>query len=168
MGFSLHSSQIPLIDTMSQYAHLSTPDPEFLELASKLPAAPQGPMTVASVRHLMHNMLVPQVLDTLRPQLPAGSFRATSLVNTRDHSFTESAYRVQDRQIAVEAGEITVRCIQPVPRDDESGGFPVLVWMHGGGGHFMFLSSRLTWSNDFAAQAGSLGISTWTISTSES
>ncbi|KAJ7117020.1 Alpha/Beta hydrolase protein [Mycena epipterygia] len=34
---------------MSQYAHLSTPDPEFLELASKLPAAPQGPMTVANV-----------------------------------------------------------------------------------------------------------------------
>ncbi|KAI0632567.1 Alpha/Beta hydrolase protein [Trametes polyzona] len=43
----------------------------------------------------------------------------------------DSAYEVQDRMIAVEGGEITVRCLVPVVEDEQET-FPVLVNMHGG------------------------------------
>ncbi|KAH9852852.1 Alpha/Beta hydrolase protein [Lenzites betulinus] len=44
----------------------------------------------------------------------------------------ESAYVLQDRKVAVEGGEIIVRCVVPVVEDDVER-FPVLVNIHGGG-----------------------------------
>jgi hypothetical protein len=49
--------------------------------------------------------------------------------------FADSSYRVFDRQIPVDGGEITVRCCHPIPQENESAGFPILVFMHGGGTH---------------------------------
>ncbi|KAJ7710493.1 Alpha/Beta hydrolase protein [Mycena rosella] len=101
---------------MSQYSHLSTPDPEFLEVASKLPPpATAGPLDVASQRHLMTTMVVPRILQTFRPLLPA-----------------ESSYRIRNLDIPVDDGTIAIRCVQPIARDDEDS-FPLLVWFHGGG-----------------------------------
>ncbi|KAJ7800620.1 Alpha/Beta hydrolase protein [Mycena olivaceomarginata] len=103
---------------MAEYAHLSTPDPEFSVLWSKLQAAypPPGTITVASQRHAMTSIVNPKVMDNLRPHLPPGS-----------------AYRVTEDQVPVDGGKIAVRCIEPVPQDDETAGFPLLVWFHGGG-----------------------------------
>ncbi|KAJ7110518.1 Alpha/Beta hydrolase protein [Mycena epipterygia] len=103
---------------MSQYAHLSTPDPEFLDAWSKLPTAvtQPGPIEIATQRHYMTAVAVPQIKETLRPHLPP-----------------DSSYSVENRIIPVDGGEISIRCIQPVPRADETGGFPILVWLHGGG-----------------------------------
>ncbi|KAJ6563678.1 Alpha/Beta hydrolase protein [Mycena vulgaris] len=102
---------------MAQYAHLSILDPEFKEVMSKMQASSTkpGPPDLATLRHQMRAMAV-LTMDSRRPHLPA-----------------ESAYRVSDRTIPVDEGEITIRCIQPVPRGDETAGFPVLVWLHGGG-----------------------------------
>ena len=42
----------------------------------------------------------------------------------------ESDYRVEERTVPVEGGEILVRCIFPTAA---GGPFPLLVWYHGGG-----------------------------------
>ncbi|KAJ7765123.1 Alpha/Beta hydrolase protein [Mycena olivaceomarginata] len=101
---------------MAEYAHLSTPDPEFSILWSKLQAAypPPGTITVASQRHAMTSIVNPKVMDNLRPHLPPGS-----------------AYRVTEDQVPVDGGKIAVRCIEPVPQDDETAGFPLLVGSRG-------------------------------------
>ncbi|KAH9852858.1 Alpha/Beta hydrolase protein [Lenzites betulinus] len=44
----------------------------------------------------------------------------------------ESAYILQDKKVAVEGGEIIVRCVVPVVEDDTER-FPVFVNIHGGG-----------------------------------
>ncbi|ETW79838.1 Esterase/lipase/thioesterase [Heterobasidion irregulare TC 32-1] len=91
---------------MSQYAHLSTPDPEYAALKASLQMQPDL-LTMRAVGVQM------------RAARPAPSLPA-------DHD-----YRVEDRQISVEGGEITVRCYMPTP---VAGGiFPLLVWYHGGG-----------------------------------
>ncbi|KAJ7476453.1 Alpha/Beta hydrolase protein [Mycena latifolia] len=102
---------------MSQYAQLSTPDPELLEILSKLPPLePSGPMDVEIQRNFMTNVAVPRIQEGHRPHLPPAA-----------------AYSVSNRTVRVEGGEIPIRCIQPVPREGENGGFPILVWLHGGG-----------------------------------
>ncbi|KAJ6522228.1 Alpha/Beta hydrolase protein [Mycena vulgaris] len=101
---------------MSQYSHLSAPDPEFMEVWSKLPPSPPGPIDLATQRHAIKNILVPQIMEGFRPQLPA-----------------DTAYRVVNRTIPVDGGEIAIRCIQPTPQEGEDAEFPVLVWIHGGG-----------------------------------
>lgn len=45
---------------------------------------------------------------------------------------SESAYILQDKNVAVEGGEIIVRCVVPVVEDDTER-FPVFVNIHGGG-----------------------------------
>ncbi|GBE82847.1 AB hydrolase superfamily protein [Sparassis crispa] len=50
----------------------------------------------------------------------------------KDRLPAESAYRVEDHKIAVEDGEITVRCLTPTTGDAEER-FPLLIWFHGGG-----------------------------------
>ncbi|KAJ6537143.1 Alpha/Beta hydrolase protein [Mycena capillaripes] len=100
---------------MSQYAHLSTPDPEFKELIPNLLVLAHGPMDIAAQREQVRTIVTPLIMETHRPHLPA-----------------ESSYRLEDRKVIVDGGEITVRCIQPIPKAGETGGFPVLVYIHGG------------------------------------
>ncbi|KAJ7110493.1 Alpha/Beta hydrolase protein [Mycena epipterygia] len=91
---------------MSQYAHLSTSDPEFLDAWSKLPmvVTQPAPIEISTQRHYMTAVAVPQIKETLEPHLPP-----------------DSSYSVENRTIP------------PVPRANESGGFSILVWLHGGG-----------------------------------
>ncbi|TFY78746.1 hypothetical protein EWM64_g5266 [Hericium alpestre] len=47
---------------------------------------------------------------------------------------SESTYRVEDHQIPVEGGEVTIRCLTPTPAGapkDQT--FPLFFWAHGGG-----------------------------------
>lgn len=51
-----------------------------------------------------------------------------------DQIVLESEYRLEDRSIPVENGEISVRCLFPTPSGNSSKGpYPLLVWYHGGG-----------------------------------
>ena len=45
----------------------------------------------------------------------------------------DSEYRVEDRKVPVEGGEITVRTVVPTPAGAKDKKFPLLVWYHGGG-----------------------------------
>ncbi|KAJ7710494.1 hypothetical protein B0H17DRAFT_1027141 [Mycena rosella] len=69
-------------------------------------------------RQAMSAIVVRRIMETLRPDLP-----------------TESSYDILERNIAVDGGEILVRCIRPVPREHEGKEFPILVWFHGGREH---------------------------------
>ncbi|KAJ7664676.1 Alpha/Beta hydrolase protein [Mycena polygramma] len=103
---------------MSNYAHLSTPNPEFAEVWAKVQALypPPGAIHVNSQRHAMDTIAVPKIMEFFEPKLPP-----------------HTAYRVTNNAVGVENGEIMVRCIQPVAQDEERGSFPLLVWIHGGG-----------------------------------
>ncbi|KAJ7290522.1 Alpha/Beta hydrolase protein [Mycena rebaudengoi] len=104
---------------MAQYAHLSTPDPEFLDLISKMPVPEVPPeFTVETLRAQIRDMVIPHTQAYRRPHLPA-----------------DTAYTVKDHTVPVEGGEILVRCIHPTPVEGESAakGFPLFFWAHGGG-----------------------------------
>ncbi|KAJ7686606.1 Alpha/Beta hydrolase protein [Mycena olivaceomarginata] len=100
---------------MSQYAHLSDPDPEFSDALLKLPIPPPPLDLLQAMRSLMTD-LASKTKTHNRPKLP-----------------DESSYSVEDCKIAVEGGEITIRCIKPTPTGGEVPEFPVLFWAHGGG-----------------------------------
>ncbi|KAJ7142953.1 Alpha/Beta hydrolase protein [Mycena epipterygia] len=71
-------------------------------------------------------------METHRPRLPAGEFVLLSLRLIGWFISADSSYRVEDRKVTVDGGEIAVRCIQPIPKAEETEGFPVLVYIHGG------------------------------------
>ncbi|KAJ7111031.1 Alpha/Beta hydrolase protein [Mycena epipterygia] len=100
---------------MSQYAHLSDPDPEFSDALSKLPIPPAPLDLLQAMRNLMTD-LASKTKTHNRHKLP-----------------DESSYSVEDCKIAVEGGEITIRCTKPTPTSGEVPEFPVLFWAHGGG-----------------------------------
>jgi acetyl esterase/lipase len=121
---------------MSEYVHHSTPDLEFKELLPNLPAPAHGPIDIAAQREQVRTIVTPLIMETHRPRLPAGELMPSSLSGSGFiHWFisAESSYRLEDRKVTVDGGEITVRCIQPIPKAGETGGFPVLVYIHGGG-----------------------------------
>ncbi|KAJ7244641.1 Alpha/Beta hydrolase protein [Mycena haematopus] len=96
---------------MSQYSHLSEPDPE-------LPNIPPntGPLTPDH----------PDYVPTLRQLVAQMKGDATVLPD-------ESTYTVENLTIAVEGGEIGIRTISPTPVANEAPEYPVLVNFHGGG-----------------------------------
>ncbi|KAJ7162681.1 Alpha/Beta hydrolase protein [Mycena crocata] len=100
---------------MSQYSHLSQPDPELLPYLSALPppgdAAPAP--DVATQRRGMDGF-IPFIIDHYKDKMPDAS-----------------KYVVKHHTIPVEGGEISLRSITPSSHGDET--FPVLVWYHGGG-----------------------------------
>ncbi|KAI0326104.1 hypothetical protein GY45DRAFT_1348526 [Cubamyces sp. BRFM 1775] len=106
---------------MSLLAHLAAPDPELGPLIAKL--GPPAPLT--------DDPLV------LRKQFEAASFLHQA--EWEDRLPPASDYRVEEHTVPADAGgpgedrEITVRCYTPTSRDGGDGGFPLLVWFHGGG-----------------------------------
>ncbi|KAF7341796.1 Esterase/lipase/thioesterase [Mycena sanguinolenta] len=93
---------------MSQYAHLSEPDPELPQLPRN--AGPLPADYIQTVRQFVSNVAVD------RTALPP-----------------DSTYIVENRTIAVEGGEIAIRTISPTPVAGEEAEYPVLVFFHGGG-----------------------------------
>jgi hypothetical protein len=67
---------------MAEHADLSTLDPEFADLWSKVQAFYPAPGTidVASQREAMTSIVIPKIMATLRPQLPLGERRDNSSV----------------------------------------------------------------------------------------
>ncbi|KAJ6566602.1 Alpha/Beta hydrolase protein [Mycena capillaripes] len=103
---------------MSQYSHLSEPDPELAPCLSGMTQADYSallPAHIPAVRQQAHAGMVPSILDRYRPHLPP-----------------DSTYTVETHKVAVDGGEIDVRVIIPRPEDKRQK-FPVLVWLHGGG-----------------------------------
>ncbi|KAK7050696.1 Esterase/lipase/thioesterase [Favolaschia claudopus] len=100
---------------MSQYAHLSTPDPT-------VPAIPKFPGVInrETMPAMRERFQVPpeQRVAQYEGRLPA-----------------ETAYKLTDHTVPVDGGEITVRVIIPTSTAQEGPEFefPVLVHYHGGG-----------------------------------
>ncbi|KAF7333119.1 Abhydrolase-3 domain-containing protein [Mycena venus] len=112
---------------MSQYSHLSEPDPE---LPGSIPRiGGPGPLTEDMIPAMRQALDVPlnQRLDVYKTRLPS-----------------DSAYKLEDHTVAVEGGEIIVRTVSPILAGGENGPLPVLVYFHGGGWAFGGLDT-----NDF-------------------
>ncbi|KAJ6522235.1 cytochrome P450 [Mycena vulgaris] len=58
-----------------------------------------------------------EIMEGFRPQLPAGELCSTGLGVA--HQLADTAYRVVNRTIPVDGGEIAIRCIQPTPQEGE-------------------------------------------------
>ncbi|KAF8179709.1 Alpha/Beta hydrolase protein [Mycena galopus ATCC 62051] len=101
---------------MSQYSHLSEPDPELPGVIPRIGGT--GPLTEDLIPSMRQTLEVPlsQRLDLYKTRLPS-----------------DSAYKLEDHIVAVEDGEINVRTVMPTSTDGEEGQFPVLVYFHGGG-----------------------------------
>ncbi|OCH91998.1 hypothetical protein OBBRIDRAFT_727792 [Obba rivulosa] len=109
---------------MSDRKYLAIPDPEVAAALDKIPISEVVPdnadqvphdMDMASARAGFDSSVVAAARRTAEPFLPP-----------------ESEYRIQDYQIPVEGGEVTVRCVIPTPAGQENKTFPLLFWTHGG------------------------------------
>ncbi|KAL0577977.1 hypothetical protein V5O48_004013 [Marasmius crinis-equi] len=101
---------------MSEYAHLSEPDPEIAPHFGALPSIPLD-APVQSLRDFFSGPMIEMINSKLGPHLPPSS-----------------DYNVTDHQVDVGGGvKVTARSIIPTPRDGEDGTFPILFWMHAGG-----------------------------------
>ncbi|KAK7682277.1 hypothetical protein QCA50_014480 [Cerrena zonata] len=91
-------------------------DPEIAALLSMMPAPASTTPNVERARKEFGDAIA-AVQENTKAQLPL-----------------ESEYRLEDRSIPVENGEISVRCLFPTPSGNSSKGpYPLLVWYHGGG-----------------------------------
>ncbi|KAI9458575.1 Alpha/Beta hydrolase protein [Lactarius psammicola] len=101
---------------MSQYAHLSKPDPEFAALLEQITPPPATiPVDVAAAqREWIEHGQLPYIAQE-KARLPP-----------------DAKYRVQDHKVPVEGGEIIVRAVIP-GTGDEGQKYPLLFWTHGGG-----------------------------------
>ncbi|KAA1468764.1 hypothetical protein DENSPDRAFT_834187 [Dentipellis sp. KUC8613] len=99
---------------MSQNAHLSDPDPEFVAAAAGLP----DPWPTRDVSVLRENLRA----ATLHFNEQAKWLRPA-----------DSEYREEEHKVPVEGGNITVRTFVPTPAGGEGNTYPVLVNFHGGG-----------------------------------
>ncbi|KAI0057882.1 hypothetical protein BV25DRAFT_1830628 [Artomyces pyxidatus] len=94
---------------MSEYS--SIPDPEWAPIGATLP-----PMVYPNTESIApHEEWLAVLRNISRPPLP-----------------DESKYRVQDHQVPVEGGKITVRVVIPNSGDADAT-YPLVVWLHGGG-----------------------------------
>ncbi|EMD36102.1 hypothetical protein CERSUDRAFT_96328 [Gelatoporia subvermispora B] len=100
---------------MSQYSHLSVPDPEVAAILAGAPQKPEKP-ELEKYRKLFGQDLVDGAHAIWGPRLPA-----------------DSEYRVKDFEVPVDGENITVRSIVPTPGGSEGSMFPLLYWMHFGG-----------------------------------
>ncbi|CAL1707385.1 unnamed protein product [Somion occarium] len=98
---------------MAHWTEYSTPDAELAPLLAKLPPSILGLDDPVATREKLKHML-PAMQKATQHELPP-----------------DADYRVEDRKIPVEGGEITIRCL--VPTSESGKTFPVLVWFHGGG-----------------------------------
>lgn len=109
------------IPKMSQYAHLSDPDPELLAAFNAWTGDARDAVasftTIASAREKA-KAFIGMIMDYHRPHLPP-----------------DEKYRMEDHKLSVFGGEITVRVLTPRNADNshEQNSFPLLLWMHGGG-----------------------------------
>ncbi|KAH9934605.1 Alpha/Beta hydrolase protein [Amylocystis lapponica] len=113
---------------MSQYSHLSEVDPELAAVLPFLPLEPEGFLTIDERRA----GLDAHIKNSIAPSL-----------HRLSHSSHRTQYDVQEHQVPVDGGEITVRCVVPTPTGDEGKSFPVLVWFHGGGSPLRYNYVRL-------------------------
>ncbi|KAH9027049.1 Alpha/Beta hydrolase protein [Lactarius hengduanensis] len=106
---------------MSQYAHLSKPDPEFAALLEKIDRLGSA----ASIEAPPVDIAAEQRAWIEHGQLPYAAREKARL-------HPDAKYRVQDFKVPVEGGEITVRAVIP-GTGDERQKYPLLFWLHGGG-----------------------------------
>lgn len=117
---------------MSQWAKYSAPDPELAPLLAKVPKMSfSDPL---EIREKLNTMFL-TIREATKHDLPVGPYycRRALVLRTPAHCpHSESEYRLENRKVPVEGGEIIVRVLTPTTSSDGDT-FPVLVWYHGGG-----------------------------------
>ncbi|EMD36030.1 hypothetical protein CERSUDRAFT_53081 [Gelatoporia subvermispora B] len=99
-----------------QNDQLSVHDPDWDAVLALLPPPTPPPASLADARDIWRNVILPLVRSNNEPLLPK-----------------ESEYRVEDHQIPVEGGQITLRSLIPTPSSTADRKYPLLYFMHGGG-----------------------------------
>ncbi|GJJ13734.1 hypothetical protein Clacol_007990 [Clathrus columnatus] len=99
---------------MSQYVHLSNPDPEWAAVSAHIPIA----KPIVSI-------------EAYREEIMAA--RARRKANTVPEQSATEGLKVIEKTIQVENGEIRVRAYIPDAQDHETDGFPLILWTFGGG-----------------------------------
>ncbi|THH13372.1 hypothetical protein EW146_g6826 [Bondarzewia mesenterica] len=130
-SFELQASGPSFHLIMSQYSHLSTPDPEFTAFMKKMGPAPPLQTDIHVSRALLEN--------TMRGR-PVLSLPSASV----DQCSIEYEYLVKQYEVPVDGGDIAVRCFVPTSKDvaDDGKRYPLLVWYHGGALAFIVGWSR--------------------------
>ncbi|KAI0264093.1 alpha/beta hydrolase fold-domain-containing protein [Gloeopeniophorella convolvens] len=103
---------------MSQYAHLSEPDPEFVAYIKDHPREIVPIPTADQIPAFQQGFI-----DFV--QAPFAAFQKSRLAS-------DAKLRVQDYRVPVEGGEILVRAVIP-GTGEEGERYPLLFWTHGGG-----------------------------------
>lgn len=121
---------------MAQYAHLSNPDPEWAKVAETYPipqivSVEEFARTETELRKKYHAANRPTRKLISYSWIDAGVPIADVPTAENDDLI------VKEQLLAVEEGENPLRTYVPKRKDgDPSDGFPVLVWMYGGGKRF--------------------------------
>ena len=117
----------------SQYAYLSTPDPEYAVLFSQIPYR-EPTKDVHIARERVEKFFISSCREHFRPHLPQGMYTLiySALRALTPYGLSDSQYRVVDHHIPSEGGESLVRTVTPTPPGEKKE-FPCLVFIHGGG-----------------------------------
>jgi len=98
---------------MTEYSHLSEPDPEFAPFIAQLSAPAPQVYDLEAQRQRFNTRFLESAKQTYAPGLPK-----------------ETEYRVTDYHVDVADGKILVRSLIPTSKE---GSYPLMVWLHGGG-----------------------------------
>ncbi|GJJ13701.1 hypothetical protein Clacol_007957 [Clathrus columnatus] len=98
---------------MAQYAHLSIPDPEWATVSATLPVA----KPFVSIQAFLEEMAVIMAMRNSGPE----------------NKGPTEGLKVIETTVQVENGDIRVKAFIPDPQENEVDGFPLLIWMFGGG-----------------------------------
>jgi len=119
---------------MSQYEHLSTPDPEFSARWKPRPPLVLNLAEISKMRQGFKTFAIAPYLKYWKEHLPAGTVDLLLAIICfgLTRTVAESLYQVQDFDIPVEGGTIKARYLKPAVQDDRTM-FPLLIWLHSGG-----------------------------------
>ncbi|OCH90783.1 hypothetical protein OBBRIDRAFT_730146 [Obba rivulosa] len=101
---------------MSQYTHLSEPDPEFAAQLNRLLQSSSADLDIEAVREFFNQDVSKRNEATYGRRLPHAS-----------------EYQAQNHHLAVDGAEITLRSYTPIRDNEEAADLPLLYWIHGGG-----------------------------------
>ena len=88
------------------------------------------------IRNGFAEVTVPYIQRTYEYRLPPSASWTTYITLSPSCNIFDvlaSDYKVEDRKISVDGGEITLRCLTPTPENAAKKTFPLMYWIHGGG-----------------------------------
>lgn len=120
---------------MAQYAHLSIPDPEWAEFSAHLP--PVKPVISVQIFREQAKAAYGTIINENPIHIGTPYCLKLSSIHANTcssgPSLDSNILNILETKIPVKNGEIRVKAYIPHKRDNEAQGFPLMVWMFGGG-----------------------------------